>query len=321
MKPSTLRTAFLLGLGLATICGRGAWAQNAKDSPIGKWNLKGYCWEVRLVPTALVPAPRAPVSFLPPSECDEEHAMKPPGSFRESIPLGSITAIVREIVARKPVQERINENLSSVKPENLISTIGEAAEGAGEAAVFAPAAPVFLLAEAGAMAPFRGVRTHIESVRLLWTENHTPRSTVLVLARKDVESLLNRLAHATAKSWTEVRFDSEAKDEHASQVLVHFSEPVSAGDITVSAGNYRLLMIVSSDSTHLVYWFSEGKQLPQDAMAVFTAEASPLGNGKPWKIQLSHDAEGSWCPSEIDTDLERLHLQVCKALTNPSPQP
>jgi hypothetical protein len=173
------------------------------------------------------------------------------------------------------------------------------------------------LAEAGALTPFRGVKTHIESVRILWTENGMPRSSIFLLSRKGVESLLDRLAQATAKSWTEVRFDSEAHAEHASQVLVHFSEEVSAGEMTVSAGNYRLLMLAASDSTRLVYLFAGNYRLPSDAITVLTAEASPLGTEKPWKIKLAHNAEGSWCLSEIDTDVERLQLRVCQGVNSP----
>jgi hypothetical protein len=131
---------------------------------------------------------------------------------------------------------------------------------------------------------------------------------------------LKRLAQVTGKSWAEARFDSEAQNEHASQVLVQFSEEVSTGEITVSAGNYRLLMLTASAATHLVYLFSEDKQMPQDAMAVFTAEASLLATGKPWKIRLARNADGSWCLSEIDTDVERLQIRACQRLTTPAPQ-
>jgi hypothetical protein len=238
-----------------------------------------------------------------------EHVVE---SDPESIPLSSITAIVREIVTRKPVQEETNRVLTKLKPESLISTIQEASEGAGEAAVFAPTVPAFLLAEVGALTPFRGVKTHIESVRILWEENGIPRSSNFSLSGKDVDSLLDHLAQATSKGWAVVRFDAQAQTEHAVQVLVHFDEPVSVGDITVSQGSYRFLTITASDSTRLVYLFAEGRRLPSDAITVLTADASLLGALKPWNLTLVHNGLGSWCLSEIHTDSERLRLQACQ---------
>jgi len=201
--------------------------------------------------------------------------------------------------------------MSELEPENMLRTAKEA----GEAAIGLPAYPVILLATAGAMEPFRGVKTHIESVRILWIENGTPRSTNFFLSARDVASLVRRLAQVTGKSWAEARFDSEAQSEHASQVLVHFNEEVSAGEITVSAGNYQLLMLTASAATHLVYFFSGDRQMPQDAMAVFSAEASPLVTGKPWKVRLARNADRSWCLFEIDTDVERLRVRACRGLT------
>jgi hypothetical protein len=274
--------------------------------------------QLQLQPTALITVPKAPGHFLssdctPPTDVTGAAAtIEEP--VRESIPLGSITAIVREVVTRRPVQEEIKKTMSAVAPENLVSTVLEA----GEAGPFAPAAPVLVLAIAGAMEPFRGVKTHIESVRILWTENGTPRSTNFSLSGRNVASLLSRLAEVTSKSWAEARFDSEAQSEHASQILVHFNEEVSAGEITVSEGNYRLLMLTASGATHLVYFFSEDKRMPQDAIAVFSAEASPLVTGKAWKIKLARNADGSRCLSEIDTDVERLQVHACRELNTPA---
>ena len=86
-----------------------------------------------------------------------------------------------------------HQTISELEPENMLRT----AEGAGEGAILLPAYPAIILSAAGAMAPFRGVKTHIESVRILWTENGTPRSKNFLLSGKDVESLLKHLAEIT----------------------------------------------------------------------------------------------------------------------------
>jgi hypothetical protein len=123
------------------------------------------------------------------------------------------------------------------------------------------------------------------------------------------ESLLNLLTKATGKSWTSVRIDIKSQDEHTSQVLVHFNRPVSALNITVGAGNYRLLIYESLDATRLVYLLSEDQQV---VLTAFTAAASPLGPEKPWVVRLARAGDGSWCLTELDTDLEHLQLQACQ---------
>ncbi len=320
MRSSTFGNGIFVTISFALLCSRGARAQDGKHSPTGNWNLKHSCEELLLEPTALVIA-RGDPHFLSSGKCTPTSDMtRTAGTFeifnRESIPLSSITAIVKELVTRRPVQEAIHQTISELEPENMLRT----AEGAGEGAILLPAYPAIILSAAGAMAPFRGVKTRIESVRILWTENGTPRSKNFLLSGKDVESLLKHLAEVTGKSWVELRFDSEARNEDASQVLVHFSQEFSAGNFTVWAGNYRFLMLTTSAATHLVYFFSEGKQMPQDAMAVFAAEASPLGAGKPWKIRLARNVDSSWCLSEIDTDVEHLRVRACPEATAPAPQ-
>jgi len=309
MKCDLFYSALPFVVSVASIFGSDAWAQETRHSAIGKWNLKASCKEVRLEPTTLVTVRRRQ-GFYNSSTCedssDEGRAKAAQESIPEIIPLDSITTIVREVVTRKPVQEEINK---MVDPDNLISSVGEESE----AGMLALAAPALMLATAGALSPFRGVKTHMESVRIIWDENGTPRNSIFYLSRKNADSFLNRLAQAVGKNWTEVRFDSKAQEEHATQVLVHFNVPVGmGGEIVVSEGNYKFLMLAASNSTHLVYLFHENSELPQDAVMVLTAETYPLGSAKPWKIKLAHDAEGFWCISEIHTDIERLQL-TCRS--------
>jgi hypothetical protein len=241
---------------------------------------------------------------------DQEAKERVPDSLPEVIPLDSITGVVREIAKRRPVREQIDETLLMVKPENLLSTIEDAA---AETGLFAPTAPVMVLAVVAAMEPFRGVKINAESVRILWTEDGIPRNTTFVLSRKSVASLLPQLAHALGKTWTEVKFDSEARDDKRTPCfLVQFKEPVSVGDVTVGGGSYRLLVITGSDSTRLVYLLSKDTRMLSDALGVFRAEELPLGTGKPWTVGLSRDVDGLLCISEIHTDLERLKVQTCR---------
>jgi len=233
-----------------------------------------------------------------------------PDSLPEVIPLDSITGVVREIAKRRPVREQIDETLLMVKPENLLSTIEDAAAGIG---LFAPAAPLTVLAVAAVMEPFRGVKTNAESVRILWTEDGIPRNTTFVLSHKSAVSLLPQLALALGKTWTEVKFDSEARnDKRVSGLLVQFTQPVSVGDVTVWGGSYRLLVITGSDSTRLVYLLSKDTRMLSDALGVFRAEESPLGTGRPWTVGLSRNMNGLLCISEIHTNLERLKVQTCR---------
>jgi hypothetical protein len=167
-----------------------------------------------------------------------------------------------------------------------------------EAVIMLPLYPVVAVSMAGAMQPFRIVKTHRQSVRVLWTEDGNPRSTNLSLSRGDVKSLLNHLEDATGKGWNTVRFDSKARDPHASQVRVHFDRPVSAINVTVGAATYRLLMLKNPDSVRLVYLLSENQE---DVFTGFTAVASPLGEQLPWKIKLARAADGSWCLTELAT--------------------
>jgi hypothetical protein len=309
MKSGIFVNALVLTMSLAVMCARGVWAQNTKDSTIGKWKLKRSCNELRLEPTALVTIRRTPRFYFG-SEC----ASKTEGeraevdfevSNPESIPLGSITAIVREVITRRPVPGVIQETVSSFDPED---TLQEAAVDP-RAIIALPLVPVVTIAAAEAMEPFRGIKTHTDSVRVLWTEDGSPRSANFILSREGAESLLNQLTKATGKSWASVRIDHKIQDKHTSQVLVHFNRPVSALNITVGAGNYRLLMYESSDAARLVYLLSEDQQA---VVTAFTAEASPLGPEKPWIVRLARAGDGSWCLTELDTDLEHLQLQACQ---------
>ncbi len=171
-----------------------------------------------------------------------------------------------------------------------------------------PLVPVVVVGAAEAMEPFHGVKTHLDSVRVLWTEDGSPRSTNFYLSKGNAESLLNHLAKLTGKTWTSVRFDNESTDAHASEALVHFNRPVSALNTTVGPGSFRLFMFKGSDATRLVYLLSEDRE---DVLTAFSAAPSPLGAEKPWIIGLARAADGSWCLSELHTNLERLQLRAC----------
>jgi hypothetical protein len=299
----------LITINFALMYPRGVCAQNPKDPPMGRWKLKRSCNELRLESTALVSIRRTP-RFSLSSECGFKSEVNVAEiafeqSNPESIPLGSITAIVREVVIRRPVQREIQQTISALDPEELLRT----ANDAGEGIILLPLYPVVIVAAAGAMEPFRGVKTHLNSVRLLWIEDGNPRSSNFFLSPGSAESLLSHLAQATGKRWTKVHFDSEALDKHASQVIVHFDRTISAMNITVGAGSYTLQIFRGTDSTRLVYLLS-GDQ--KDVLTAFTAEASPRNAEMSWKIRLTRDADGSWCPSELNTDLEHLQLRACQ---------
>lgn len=309
MSSRDLGHELLVTICLAAVSVQGATAQAAKDSPIAKWKLKHTCSELRLEPMALVTLRRTPRFYFG-SECAskteaERAEIHLELSNPESIPLGSITAIVREVITRRPVQGAIQQTASLLDLEDTLQQIA----GDPRAFIVLPLYPVVIVAAAEAMEPFRGVKTHINSVRVLWTEDGSPRSTNFLLSRGGAESLLNHLTKATGKSWKSVRFDGKRQDDFASQVLVRFSRPISALNITVGQGNYRLAICHLLDSARLVYLLS-GDQ--QDVLTAFTAEASPLGTEKPWILRLARAGDGSWCPAELNTKLEHLQLQACQ---------
>ena len=294
----------LLIVSVGTWFGAGTMAQTG-GSVKAKWNLRNGCREVRLEHTALVTERRAGF-FTCQNYSDAEH-MAELESIPGKIPFVSIKSIIRQEVIRKPVQEEIDRSLYSLQPENLPSTIGEAAD----AGMFALVAPVGLLTEAGTLAPFHGIKKHLALVWIIWTENGAERSTSLLLARKDAESLLEQLAQATGKSWSEVRFDSRAVEKRNLELIVHFNKPVDLGEVTVFGGSYKFLIVTASDSTRLVYVFPEDYRSSEDAVMVLTATVSPLSSGKPWKVNLVHTTEESFCLFEIHTDTERLELSAC----------
>ncbi|MGB6885082.1 MAG: hypothetical protein WBE10_13630 [Candidatus Acidiferrum sp.] len=309
MNSRDLRHGLLVVITLAAMYVQGASAQAPKDSPIAKWKLKHSCSELRLEPTALVTLRRTPRFYFG-SECaskteTERAEIDLELSSPESIPLDSITAIAREVITRRPVQGAIQQTASLLDPEDMLKQ----AWLDPRAFIMLPLYPVVIVAAAEAMEPFRGVATHINSVRVLWTEDGSPRSTNFLLSRGDAESLLNHLAKATGKSWTSARFDGRRQDDLASQFLVRFSRPVSAQNITVGEGNFRLAIYHRLDSARLVYLLSEDQQ---NVLTAFTAEATPLGMGKPWIIKLARAGDGSWCLAELNTNLEHLLLRACQ---------
>jgi len=301
--------ALLISTSLVIICAQGAFAQNSKDSPIAKWKLKRSCDELRLEPTALVTIRRTPV-FIHSLDCEPQtEAARAEINFEQSnpetIPLDSITAIIKEDIARRPVKRAIEQIASSLTTENMVEMIKEDPRSL----IVLPLVPVVIVATTEAMEPFHGVKTHLESVRVLWTEDGSPRSTNFYLSRGAAESLLNHLAKLTGKTWTFVRFDNETQAAQASEVLVHFNRPVSALNITVGPGTFRLFTFKGSDATRLVYLLSEDRK---DVLTAFSAEASPLAEAKPWIIKLARAADGSWCLSELHTDFEHLQLRACQ---------
>lgn len=297
-----------LALGISLACATGICAQSGSDHTDPTWRLKGRSLQLRLLSDGLI-IEKAKTRFFSSTKSNPtpEHAeLDRMPSF---IPFSSITAVIKEVVGHKPVQAAIHETLADME----LSKMWEMAEGAGEGAIGLPAVPVILAATAGAMLPFSGVRTHIQSVRILWIENGLARSTNFILSAQDSESLSGRLAQVTGRVRTEVQFDNEVRDGRASQMVVHFTQPVSIGLYTVWGGTYRLLLLKCSDGTNLVYFFAADKQMPQDALMTLTAESSPLGSEKPWKVKLARDLDGSFCFTEVDTDTERFQLKACQA--------
>lgn len=303
-----------LAVNGALILASSARAQDAAKPPAEKWHLKDSCRQVQLEPTAIVTSVRRTMTptLIHANYTCSESSSSVQNSDRESIRLAAITDIVREEVTRKPVEDEIDRSLTKISPDNVFSTIGDAAD----LGIWALAAPAVPLAEAGALAPFHGVKTHQSYVRVFWTEDDLLRTSVFRLSPKDADSFLPRLSQATGKPWSVLRFDVDAENEHACQFLVHFTKPVDLGEISTSGGDYRFLTLTSSDARHTIYIFNTRIGLPQDAVSVLIADAYPLGSAHPWKIYLSPNASGSWCISEIHTNTERLKLHVCPAASD-----
>src|SRR5271169_2539623 len=103
MQAHAVAKGLLVSTSLVIICAQGAFAQNPKDSPIAKWKLKRSCNELRLEPTALVTIRRTPV-FIHSLDCEPQtEAARAEINFEQSnpetIPLDSITAIIKEDIA------------------------------------------------------------------------------------------------------------------------------------------------------------------------------------------------------------------------------
>jgi len=325
LRAGIFANGLLVALSFALICTQDAVAQSPKDSPIAKWNLKCSCNELLLEPTALVSAPRtrhfssssnssnytsSSHFFFNSSGCASKTAKDQEEiNFEQSnlgtIPLDSITAIIKEDITQRPVKQAIQQTTSSLTTENMVEMINEDPRSL----VVLPLLPVIVGVTAGAMEPFHGVKTHQNSVRILWTEDGAPRSTNFYLSQGSATSLLKHLEKLTGKTWTPVRFDNGRQAGQASEVLVHFTQPVSALNITVGPGNFRLLTFKGSDATRLVYLLSGDSK---DVLAAFSAGASPLGEEKPWILRLARAADGSWCLSELQTNLEQLKLHACQ---------
>lgn len=158
IKTNSLPCLFALAVNASLMLAPAARAQDTAKPPAEKWHLKDSCRQVQLEPTAIVSSVRrimTPTLIHANYTCSESSSTVQ-NSDRESIPLAAITDIVREEVTRKPVEDEINRSLTAISPENVFSTILDAA-GAQSGAV---AAPAVLLAEAAALAPFHGVKTH-----------------------------------------------------------------------------------------------------------------------------------------------------------------
>jgi hypothetical protein len=303
---------FILPIAVALACAIGTCAQRDREAANPTWKLRGSALQLRLRSDGLVVETR-PIRFFEVSKAGTEWDQSAELHSRpDFIPLSAITAVIREVVTRMPVQTAIDETLKDMEPENMIKMT----EGADEGAIGLPAMPLILAVTAGAMVPFRGVKTHICSVRILWLENRVPRSTNFVLSARDSESLSGRLAQIVGRVRVEVYFDKEAHDEQMSQIVLRFMQRVSIGTYTSWGGTYRLLLLKCSDGTNLVYFFAADKQMPQDALLTVTADSSPLGSEKPWRVKLARDLEGSFCFTEIDTDTERLLVRTCQAEVN-----
>lgn len=326
LRAGIFANGLLVALSFALICTQDAVAQSPQDSPIAKWNLKCSGNELRLEPTALVSVPRtrhfsssssnssnytsSSHFFFNSSGCasktaKDQEEINFEQSTLETIPLDSITAIIKEDITQRPVKRAIQQTASSLTTENMIEMIKQEPRSL----VVLPVLPVIVGVTAGAMEPFHGIKTHRNSVRILWTENGSPHSTNFYLSQSSVTSLLNHLEKLTGKTWTSVRFDNETQAGRASEVLVHFTQPVSALNITVGPGNFSILTFQGPDVTRLVYLLSEDRK---DILATFSADASPLGEEKPWILRLARAADGSWCLSELQTNLEQLKLHACQ---------
>jgi hypothetical protein len=309
MRAHAVAKGLFVSTSLAIICAQGAFAQDRNDSPIAKWKLKRSCNELRLEPTALVTIRRTPFFYFG-SQCEsrtetEREETDFSQSHPESIPLDSITLLIREAVTRRPVKQAIQQTISTLNTDDILKSLKEDPRSL----IALPLVPVVIVGAAEAMEPFRGVKTHLDSVRVLWTEDGSPRGTNFYLSRGNAESLLNHLAKLTGKTWTSVRFDNETQAAQASEVLVHFNRPVSALNVTVGPGDFRLFMCKGSDATRLVYLLSEDRK---DVLTAFSSDASPLCAEKPWIIRLARAADSSWCLTELHTNLEQLQLRACQ---------
>jgi hypothetical protein len=318
-------SAIVRVIPLAVLCVSG-WAslpaQTNQKSTIAKWNLKNSCAELRLESTALVTAPKTLgfsshfSSSCTPGSDAAVRTKEMDETLPESIPLQEITAAVKEVIEQMPVKHAIDETLSSLEPEKMRDSI----EGAGEAAVAAPLYPAILLAAAGAMAPFRGVKTQIVSVRIFWTEDGIVRNANFFLSSNDADALLIRLTKITGVAGTELQFDAELPAGSAVEIVVRFDVPVSMGTVTAFPGIYRMLVMTAADATRVVYLYNGDIALPQDALSIFIVGAFPLGAQNPSAIDLGRSDNRSWCISQVNTMVERLRFQGCPPFSNTHPK-
>jgi len=279
-------------------------AQSARLNRIHTWSLKHSDKELHLEPNALVFAKKTSV-FSYGGSTDGTPPLD--NALPDEIPISSILAIVEEVVTHKPAEEARNRTLKRLDPEIMLAEIG----GAGEGALGAPAYPIMLLTQAGALQVFHGVRTKLYSVRLVWMENGILRNTTLALSPKGADSFSQQLAAVMHKQTIIVRFDSEAGDKDAYNLVVRFSEPTAIGNITVWGGIYDLLLLKGSTGEHLVYFFSKGTEMPEDALIAVPAESLPSGSHNQWKIEFGSEPGGSRCVLVIATDQEQLQLPSC----------
>jgi hypothetical protein len=302
-------------LFVALTCANGTWAQHSGSEAKSSWRLKKSSLQLRLNQEGIV-VEAAPQRFF--SSTTSVHGDQDAvgvGLIPRFIPFSSINTVIQEIVVRAPVQEEIGQTVRDMAPKQMFDT----AAGAGEAAIFLPALPVIYLGAIGAMAPFRGVKTNIQSVRILWTDNGVVKSSNFELSAEDSETASRRISEAIGMARTEVYFDSESHNEHTSAMNLNFAGTFSMGPFTFDGGKFRILVIKCSDGTNLIYFFSGDKQMPRDAVFTMTANSSALGTDKPWKVRFVRDSSGSNCLSEIDTDSERLQVKACQGERTHSP--
>ena len=297
-------------------------AQAGQNHRIEKWNLKHSCMELRLEPTELVTGERTPgisshfsSSCIPGTDA-EVRAKQADQALPGSISLQSITAVIKEVVAQMPVKNAMHETLSGLEPKKMLDVI----QGAGEAAVAAPVYPVVLLAAAGAMAPFRGVRTHNESVRIFWTEDGTVRNANFFLSPRDADGLLSSLTKVTGKAGTALHFDAELAAGDAVEIVVRFDVPISLGAKSAFPGIYRMLVMTAPDRMRVVYLYNGDIALPQNALSIFVAEAFPIGAQNPLAMDLGRSPDGLWCISQVNAKVERLRFQGCQQTSNFDPK-